>query len=63
MGSLFWAQGKYDEAEPLVREVLEVRRRTLGDEHPYTQKAKQRLESLLSKLKEAETPPTEDSDG
>ena len=33
---LFLYQGKYDEAEPLYREVLKVRRRTLGDEHPAT---------------------------
>ena len=29
-------QGKYDEAEPLVREALEVRRETLGNRHPHT---------------------------
>ena len=30
------AQGKYDEAEPLYRETLEVERETLGDRHPHT---------------------------
>jgi tetratricopeptide (TPR) repeat protein len=29
-------QGKYDEAEPLFREALEVRRETLGNRHPST---------------------------
>ena len=29
-------QGKYDEAEPLCREVLEVERDTLGNRHPDT---------------------------
>ena len=29
-------QGKYDEAEPLFREALKVRRETLGDRHPST---------------------------
>ena len=29
-------QGKYDEAEPLYREALEVKRETLGDRHPDT---------------------------
>ena len=29
-------QGKYDEAEPLYREALKVRRETLGDRHPDT---------------------------
>ena len=29
-------KGKYEEAEPLCREVLEVRRETLGNRHPHT---------------------------
>ena len=29
-------QGKYDQAEPLLREALAARRRTLGDEHYIT---------------------------
>ena len=29
-------QGKFDEAEPLYREVLEVERKTLGGRHPHT---------------------------
>ena len=29
-------EGKYDEAEPLYREALEVRRATLGSRHPGT---------------------------
>ena len=36
LGSLLKTQGQYEEAEPLLREALEVRRRTLGDEHPGT---------------------------
>ncbi|HIG12339.1 MAG TPA: tetratricopeptide repeat protein, partial [Planctomycetes bacterium] len=36
MGSLLHAQGKHDDAEPLYREALEGRRRTLGDEHHDT---------------------------
>ena len=30
------AQGKYDEAEPMYRGMLEVARETLGDRHPST---------------------------
>ena len=30
------AQGKYDEAEPLFREALEMNRETLGNRHPST---------------------------
>ncbi|MAG64035.1 hypothetical protein CMO84_11000 [Candidatus Woesearchaeota archaeon] len=36
MGLLLTSQGKYDEAEPLYREALEAKHRTLGDEHPST---------------------------
>jgi len=36
LAMLFHDQGKLDEAEPLFREALEVRRRTLGDTHPNT---------------------------
>ena len=34
--------------ERLLREALEARRRTLGDEHPGTLKTKQLLEELLA---------------
>ena len=30
------AQGKYDEAEPLYRKALEIRRQVLGEDHPET---------------------------
>ena len=36
LGLLLQDQGKYDEAEPLLREALKVRRETLGDRHPDT---------------------------
>ena len=36
MGILMYKQGKLEEAEPYYREVLEGRRRVLGDEHPET---------------------------
>ncbi len=36
LARLLFAQRKLDEAEPLYTEVLTVRRRTLGDEHPHT---------------------------
>ena len=39
LGTLAWelqSQGKFDEAEPLYREALEVSREMLGDRHPDT---------------------------
>ena len=45
MASLYMDQGRYDEAEPLHVEALELRRRVLGEEHPDTLAA--RGESLL----------------
>ena len=39
LGTLAWelqTQGKYDAAEPLLREALQVQRETLGDRHPNT---------------------------
>ena len=40
-------QGKYDEAEPLFREALEVDRETLGNRHPNTLAAISNLGGLL----------------
>ena len=50
-------QGKLAEAEPLFREALTFRRRTLGDEHPHTLISISSMASLLKaqgKLGEAE---------
>ena len=41
------AQGKYDEAEPLYREALEVSRETLGSRHPNTLNSISNLGVLL----------------
>ena len=62
LGILYEVQGKFEEAEQFYRDGLEILQSTVGDEHPNTQHVKRSLESLLSKLKEAETPPAEDSD-
>jgi tetratricopeptide (TPR) repeat protein len=34
--TLYTEQGRYDEAEPLYLEILEIQRRVLGDDHPDT---------------------------
>ena len=36
MASLYMAQGKYKEAEPLLKRALEIREKALGPEHPDT---------------------------
>jgi len=33
---VYKAQGRYDEAEPLFLDALEIRKRILGEEHPHT---------------------------
>ena len=33
---LYWKQGRYDEAESLYLETVEIRRRVLGESHPDT---------------------------
>ena len=47
LASELLAQGKYDEAEPLFREALEVTRATLGDRHPDTLASMNNLGMLL----------------
>jgi tetratricopeptide (TPR) repeat protein len=57
MARLLQAQGKLSEAEPLYREALEARRRTLGDTHPSTLASISNMAVLLQdqgKLSEAE---------
>ena len=46
-------QGKYDEAEPLYREALEVQRETLGSRHQNTLKAKGDVATAEPLLREA----------
>jgi tetratricopeptide (TPR) repeat protein len=47
LGNVLRAQGKLAEAEPLLREALEVFRRKLGNEHPGTLKSINYLGLLL----------------
>ena len=43
-----FAQGKYDEAEPLYKESLAIRKKVLGDEHPDVAESLNNLAGLLS---------------
>ena len=47
LASELYVQGKYDEAEPLHREALEVSRETVGDRHPDTLASVSNLGALL----------------
>ena len=38
LGTVYWAQGKYAQAEKMFNQTLEIRRRVLGPEHPDTLK-------------------------
>jgi hypothetical protein len=49
LGSLLCDQGKYGEAEGLLREALDGRRRILGDKHPDTLSSIDYLKVLLRK--------------
>ena len=41
------AQGKYDEAEPLYKEALAIRKKVFGDEHPSVAESLNNLAGLL----------------
>merc|ERR1711935_1024431 len=47
LGMLLVKKGKYEEAEPLCREVLQACRETLGNRHPHTLIAISNLDWLL----------------
>jgi len=47
LASELHTQGMYDEAEPLLRDVLEVDRETLGPRHPVTLASASNLGMLL----------------
>ncbi len=46
---LYKNQGRYDEAEPLHVETLEIRKRVLGEEHPRTLESMDGLATLYAK--------------
>ena len=47
LGTLLYAKGDLDAAEPLYREALKVRRATLGNRHPNTLTSMNNLGALL----------------
>ena len=47
IGMTLWGLGLYDEAKPQLQAVLDIRRRTLGDDHPDTLRSMLALGELL----------------
>ena len=51
---LYYDQGRYEEAEPLYLQALEMCKKFLGDKHPNTQKVQENYHTLLDKKAESE---------
>jgi tetratricopeptide (TPR) repeat protein len=43
---IYYKQGKYTEAEPLYVQALVISEKTLGPDHPDTEKVREKLETL-----------------
>jgi uncharacterized protein HemY len=64
LGRLLRAQGKFDDAEALLREALKGVRQVFGDDHPNAIKVEQYLDALLKEKQASESaPPDPPSDG
>lgn len=49
MAQLYYTQGKYNETEPLLRQVLAILKKALGSDHPNTEVVRYNLKTLLEK--------------
>lgn len=50
LGTLYAAAGRYDEAEPYYTQTLALRRRVLGDDHPFPLSSLRNLAELNAVL-------------
>ena len=50
LAGLYYYQGRYTEAEPLLLEALEMRKQLLGEEHPNTQTIQKNYRDFLQKV-------------
>ncbi|MDB9444940.1 tetratricopeptide repeat protein [Anabaena sp. CS-542/02] len=48
LGYIYYSQGRYDQAEPLYLQALELRKRLLGDNHPHVATSLNNLALLYS---------------
>jgi hypothetical protein len=58
LGSLYWAQGRYEDSAPLAEQVLQVDLRRFGQDHPDTLKSMHNLATtydVLGRFDEAES--------
>ncbi|MEQ9625737.1 tetratricopeptide repeat protein [Coleofasciculus chthonoplastes] len=46
LAGLYELQGRYDKAEPLYLQALDLRKRLLGDEHPNTITVRKNLQGM-----------------
>lgn len=52
LAGLYESQGKYEAAEPLYLQALEMDKKLLGEEHPNTQTINSNLLDLQDKIKQ-----------
>jgi len=52
LATLYDSQGRYEEAEPLYLQALDLRKKLLGDEHPHTKITRKNLEYLRGNKKQ-----------
>jgi len=46
LAKLYYSQKRYEEAEPLLSQALELNKKLLGNEHPQTKIIRKNLEQL-----------------
>lgn len=51
LGTVYVKQGRYEEAEPLLKRALEIREKALGPEHPDTTTVLENYAELLRRMK------------
>ena len=55
LATLYYNQGKYEQAEPLYQRALAIRERVLGHNHPDTVRTRENYASLKERMNEENT--------
>jgi tetratricopeptide (TPR) repeat protein len=63
LGLLYYSQGKYEEAEPLLERALGIWEESLGAQHPWTQAGRRNYAVLRAMGREEEAEQEEGSPG